>query len=106
MSSTNNTTTVPSTQNPAKMAWKSLAKHAKAHHESVNAAYSVYYGGGVSASSSTRPSFESARSTSSVDSAKPESNMNKAWKAVKKHAKEHHESVNAAYGAYYGAGRQ
>ncbi|KAF1997066.1 hypothetical protein P154DRAFT_622675 [Amniculicola lignicola CBS 123094] len=26
------------------------------------------------------------------------------WEAIKKHAREHHESVNAAYATYYGAG--
>jgi hypothetical protein len=86
-----------------------LATYAKAHHESVNNAYSAYYAPG-STSTSTRPSFDSKVSASSTLSAhsqssvKSTSSMNKAWKAVKRHAKEHHESVNGAYAAYYGAG--
>lgn len=89
----------------------SLVAHAKEHHASVNAAYSTYYSPGVS----TRPSLDSKTSNTSclssqtdslksMDSAKSTSSLSKAWKAVKKHAKEHHESVNGAYASYYGAG--
>jgi hypothetical protein len=39
---------------------------------------------------------------SSASSAKTPSKTQQAWKSVKKHAREHHESVNAAYALYYG----
>lgn len=80
--------------------FKTLASKAKAHHESLNAAYATYYGGGVS------PSPSPSRSSSTETSTEPErsSSMSKAWEKVKKAAKEHHEGVNAAYATYYGAG--
>ena len=30
--------------------------------------------------------------------------LNRAWQTVKRHAREHHESVNAVYALYYGQG--
>jgi len=84
-----------------------LLEKVKDHHRSVNAAYSTYYGAGTSSSPipsappSTRPSMESSRSSSRSSST---SSINKAWSTIKKAAREHHESVNAAYTTYYGAG--
>ncbi|KAJ4356482.1 uncharacterized protein N0V89_004516 [Didymosphaeria variabile] len=43
-------------------------------------------------------------SSTASASAKPPSKTKQAWEFVKKHAKEHHESVNAAYAVYYGQG--
>ena len=82
-------------------AFKKFTAAAKAHHQSVNAAYDTYYSGGVSprmSSTSERPSAAASRqnSTSSVSS-----NLHKAWKKIK----EHHDSMNDAYVAYYGGGR-
>ncbi|KAH7122320.1 hypothetical protein B0J11DRAFT_335676 [Dendryphion nanum] len=83
--------------------FSTLAAKAKAHHESVNAAYTTYYGAGSypapSQPTSRRPSAEMTLTDSKSPSA-----ASKAWKSLKKHAKEHHESMNAAYGAYYGSG--
>ncbi|KAF2728212.1 hypothetical protein EJ04DRAFT_516765 [Polyplosphaeria fusca] len=51
----------------------------------------------------------STSSTSSLtkhtESSNKDSGMKKVWQSIKKHAKEHHESVNAAYEVYYGQGR-
>jgi hypothetical protein len=88
-------------------AWKAVKKHAKEHHESVNGAYATYYGAGTSAAPLVtlpvkyvpKESFETERTAVNKESV---SNAKKAWQAVKKHAKEHHASVNAAYGTYYG----
>ncbi|KAF2187342.1 hypothetical protein K469DRAFT_112305 [Zopfia rhizophila CBS 207.26] len=52
----------------------------------------------------TTTSTASIKSSDSVT--KPKTNLaRKTWEAVKKHAKEHHQSVNAAYAVYYGGGR-
>lgn len=69
-------------------------------------------------SSTTRSSidtFKSGKSTSNdslIESpitmpavTKSPSKTRQAWEFVKKHAKEHHESVNAAYAVYYSAGQ-
>jgi hypothetical protein len=92
---------------PSSTVFQNLAARAKAHHESINAAYEVYYSGGVSPSATPRPSMDSSarqQSTSSTPSSERSSSVSKAWQSVKKAAKEHHESVNAAYATYYSGG--
>lgn len=86
-----------------------LAAKAKAHHESLNSAYATYYGAHTpstsaanSATASPRQSMESI--TSDNTKVERSGSMSKAWKSVKKAAKDHHEGVNAAYATYYGQG--
>ncbi|KAF2269976.1 hypothetical protein CC78DRAFT_528505 [Lojkania enalia] len=62
-------------------------------------------------SNSSRPSIEKGNidsSTASIVSGTPSTKSpsitKKMWESIKKHAKEHHESVNAAYEVYYGQG--
>jgi hypothetical protein len=88
-------------------AWKAVKRHAKEHHESVNGAYAIYYGGaGAATAPSVAPvkslpkeSFETDRTAVSQETV---SSAKKAWQGVKKHAKEHHASVSAAHATYYG----
>lgn len=96
-------------------AFARFAQKVKEHHDSVNAAYTTYYGVGepatpftsgtpsTSARPSARPSMESQRSTSSTEARRP-SSANKAWQKVKKAAKDHHQSVNEAYATLYAPG--
>ncbi|KAH8660166.1 hypothetical protein BX600DRAFT_438385 [Xylariales sp. PMI_506] len=93
-------------------AWAAVKQHAKEHHESVTAAYEYTYGPSyttraaakgkatsVSAAPSPAASINSTPASSTP--ASPRMSLDKAWNNVKKHAKEHHHSVVAAYDALY-----
>jgi hypothetical protein len=111
--SMDNTTSSQKSHKPNK-AWSTIKKVAKEHHESLNSAYTVYYGAGSSSSSSPvssaagspRGSLEATKVLAIEDAGqeKQQRRMSKAWEKVKKAAREHHEGVNAAYDTYYGAG--
>ncbi|KAF2248547.1 hypothetical protein BU26DRAFT_565931 [Trematosphaeria pertusa] len=57
----------------------------------------------------TKTSFTTSTTSTSTSTAsllpKPSSKAAQLWSAIKKHAKEHHESVNNAYALYYGQGQ-
>lgn len=82
------------------------------HHRSVNSAYEAYYGAYARPTTTTAGTSRRASEESQVylkdalaqqPQVKQQSRASKAWQSVKQHAKEHHESVNSAYKAYYGA---
>jgi uncharacterized protein (UPF0147 family) len=74
--------------------FSTVAARAKTHHESLNAAYQATYAPGFSAASTPATSRKS--STVSNDSQSPR-NIEKAWKALKKH----HQEMNQAYSVFY-----
>jgi nitrogen fixation/metabolism regulation signal transduction histidine kinase len=87
-----------------KNGFKTLAQKYKEHDRSVQHAWEAYYGAGIY----TKPAATRNNSSASEDSVRSESSpstFQKAVKAVKQHAKEHHASVNAAYASYYGDSR-
>jgi hypothetical protein len=73
----------------------------------MNAAYSAYYSPGVSAQSSransVAPTPKASLEQERSDEEAAPRNFQKAWRAVKGRAVEHHKSVNAASRAVYGA---
>lgn len=101
--------TVPSTSTASskvRRAWIAIKQHAKEHHESVNAAYSLYYGQGPVQSPRRLEwtGYEGQTKRRTRDDCE-ESKAKKAWEKLKKHAKEHHDENNAAFQACYGAMR-
>ncbi|ETS73789.1 hypothetical protein PFICI_14735 [Pestalotiopsis fici W106-1] len=87
-------------------AWTAVKRHAKEHHQSVNAAYASYYGttgAPLPVSNTNTPTAAKSPAASTTSAAEsPRSSVDKAWGKVKKHVKEHHRSVTAAHAAYYG----
>ncbi|OAK98437.1 hypothetical protein IQ06DRAFT_295760 [Phaeosphaeriaceae sp. SRC1lsM3a] len=88
-----NTTTMPSN------VFSNIAAHAKAHHDSLNAAYQATYSPGMSRSGT--PVSSRNASTTSQESEHSERNITKAWKAIKKH----HQDMNEAYAVFYSQGQ-
>jgi hypothetical protein len=101
---TNNfTTSLPRTNITNKMpsnVLSTIAARAKAHHDSLNAAYSATYSPRVSTSTpiSTPPNSRKSSTTSqSSESSQSDRNIRKLWKAIKKE----HRDMNAACSAFY-----
>jgi len=100
------TSASPPSQRNISKAWKALKKH----HQEMNEAYTVFYSQGMatpagssrtsSVAHTPKASFEEKRM--SVEEQKPR-NIEKAWRAIKSRAVEHHRSVNNASAAVYGA---
>ncbi|KAI9151511.1 hypothetical protein HJFPF1_08715 [Paramyrothecium foliicola] len=99
-----------STKNNAQKVWAAVVRHAKEHHESVNGAVNAYYPHtisqpAVSYNKSASSASSLAESPASTPSSSRRSSVEKIWDGVKRHAKEHHESVNSAVSVYYHAPR-
>lgn len=82
-----------------------MASRAKAHHESLNAAFSTYYAPGSnhatpSPSTDISRSSSIAKPSSTTSSKKAPTNASKAWAAIKKH----HREMNEAYQIFYSPG--
>jgi plasmid stability protein len=78
--------------------FSTMAARAKAHHDSLNAAYRATYSPG---SSTSTPNTSRTSSTASAMPAQPsDRNITKAWKAIKKH----HKEMNEAYAVFYAPG--
>jgi hypothetical protein len=77
----------------------SMAARAKAHHDSLNAAYQATYSLGTSTASTPTTSRKNS-STSVSSEEQPDRNITKAWKALKKH----HQDMNQAYSVFYSQG--
>jgi hypothetical protein len=63
-----------------------------------------------STSTTPRTSVELAKdaiimSSSSIKTSSTSSKAHSIWSSIKRHAKEHHEGVNAAFAAHYGQGQ-
>jgi|TARA_R110002003_G_scaffold41_5_gene2860 hypothetical protein len=81
--------------------FSTIASRAKAHHESLNAAYQATYSPGMSPrTSTTTPPTSRKASTTSESSQQSERNITKAWNAIKKH----HQEMNEAYSVFYAPG--
>jgi hypothetical protein len=101
--------TMDAVKTAAQKSWAFVVRHAKEHHESVNATVGVYYPQTSATSTPTTSPFPSAAASRRVSAdsdvtatSSARSSMDKIWDGVKKHAREHHESVNGATAAYYG----
>jgi len=94
------TTTMPSN------VLSTIAARAKAHHDSLNAAYQATYSPRTSTSTSTSTPYtpptsrKSSTTSAASDSTQSDRNITKAWKALK----QHHHDMNEAYSAYYAPG--
>lgn len=107
-------------------AFHNFSKHLQHHHEDVQAAYEAYYGSPTGSRNhsvvghNTSPSSSKKHSTEALDSAISSESApvavraatatestpipqthSSVWSKIKEHAKEHHQSVNAAFDLYY-----
>lgn len=88
-------------------AFKSVGQKLQQHHRDVTAAYEAYYGAMAAPKNinyAPRKSHDSELTIVSEETESKAAGSQKSgvWQKVKQAAKEHHESVNGAYEAYYG----
>ncbi|KAK8045540.1 hypothetical protein PG993_005564 [Apiospora rasikravindrae] len=89
---------------PSKGIWSTIKRAAKEHHQSVNSAYSTFYGmgtAGISSQSSSRTN--SARTTPATSQAASPHASPRSSAEHNKRTRAHHESLNASVWGLYGA---
>ncbi|KAK7942473.1 uncharacterized protein PG986_011586 [Apiospora aurea] len=89
---------------PSKGLWSTIKRAAKEHHQSVNTAYSTFYGmgtAGMTSPSSSRAS-SAAASPATSQAASPHASP-RSSSEHKKRTRAHHESLNASVWGLYGA---
>ncbi|KAK8097663.1 uncharacterized protein PG998_013149 [Apiospora kogelbergensis] len=98
-----NTTKTGSSGSP-KGLWSTIKRAAKEHHQSVNAAYSTFYGMGTAGITSQNSSRASSAAASPVHSqaASPHASPRSSAEH-KKRVRAQHESLNASVWGLYGA---
>ncbi|KAK7992965.1 hypothetical protein PG988_001759 [Apiospora saccharicola] len=85
--------------------WSTIKRAAKEHHQSVNAAYSTFYGMGTTGITNSQSSSRtnSARTSPSTSQAASPHASPRTSAEHKKRTRAHHESLNASVWGLYGA---
>ncbi|KAK8131640.1 hypothetical protein PG984_008078 [Apiospora sp. TS-2023a] len=85
--------------------WSTIKRAAKEHHQSVNAAYSTFYGMGTAGLTNSQSSSRtnSARTSPSTSQAASPHASPRTSAEHKKRTRAHHESLNASVWGLYGA---
>ncbi|KAK6840319.1 hypothetical protein PG990_007164 [Apiospora arundinis] len=98
-------TTTKTGSSGSKGLWSTIKRAAKEHHQSVNAAYSTFYGmgtAGITNSQSSSRTNSAATSPAHSQAASPHASPRSSAEH-KKRARAHHESLNASVWGLVGA---